>query len=207
MFAPIVAERTYDVEPVVSAFLGMRPYHGQGLQRRYEERFPSPRLSVRCRFREASFALAPGDDRVAPKAAVHCWGVQGVAVQFAKWSPAGYSDSLSSPIVYLLNEIDRIGPYSTPSSAKTQTRSQRNLFWVSSKTWTYRTLLKFLRKPSLLHYRVPHSSSGTLHFSDASPVILLARMGPIPVTSRRRWGSASITSNTFSPNALTIFLA
>src|ERR1700736_1113046 len=31
--------------------------------------------------------------------------------------------------------------------------------------------------------------------------------GPMPVTSRRRSGSASITSNTFSPNALTIFLA
>src|SRR3954451_17222520 len=31
-----------------------------------------------------------------------------------------------------------------------------------------RFLLKFLRKPSLLCHRVPHSSLGTLHFSDAS---------------------------------------
>src|SRR3954462_14463305 len=34
-----------------------------------------------------------------------------------------------------------------------------------------RFLLKFLRKPSLLCHRVPHSSSGTLHFSDASPYL------------------------------------
>jgi hypothetical protein len=34
---------------------------------------------------------------------------------------------------------------------------------------TDRFRLKFLRKPSLLHHRVPHSSSGTLHFSEASP--------------------------------------
>ena len=32
-----------------------------------------------------------------------------------------------------------------------------------------RFLLKFLRKPSLLCHRVPHSSLGTLHFSEASP--------------------------------------
>src|SRR3954464_12392372 len=32
-----------------------------------------------------------------------------------------------------------------------------------------RFLLKFLRKPSLLCHRVPHSSLGTPHFSEASP--------------------------------------
>ena len=31
LFAPIVAEPAYDVEPVASAFLGMRPYYGQDL--------------------------------------------------------------------------------------------------------------------------------------------------------------------------------
>src|SRR5690349_16282858 len=33
-----------------------------------------------------------------------------------------------------------------------------------------RFLLKSLCKPSLLGHRVPHSSSGTLHFSEASPI-------------------------------------
>ena len=32
-----------------------------------------------------------------------------------------------------------------------------------------RFLCKFLRKPSLLRHRVPHSSQGTLHLSEASP--------------------------------------
>src|SRR3954451_21943422 len=35
-----------------------------------------------------------------------------------------------------------------------------------------RFLLTFLRKPSLLCHRVPHSSLGTLHFSEASPVLI-----------------------------------
>ena len=35
----------------------------------------------------------------------------------------------------------------------------------------------------------------------------LARTAPRPVTSRSRSGSASMTSKTFSPKALTIFLA
>ena len=35
----------------------------------------------------------------------------------------------------------------------------------------------------------------------------LARTAPMPVTSRSRSGSASMTSNTFSLNAFTIFLA
>ena len=34
-----------------------------------------------------------------------------------------------------------------------------------------------------------------------------ARSGPMPETSRRRWGSASVTSNTLSPNAFTSFVA
>ena len=38
-------------------------------------------------------------------------------------------------------------------------------------------------------------------------VMRLARIGPMPVTSRSRSGSASMISKTFSPNALTIFLA
>src|SRR3954466_953424 len=42
-----------------------------------------------------------------------------------------------------------------------------------------RFLLKFLRKPSLLCHRVPHSSVGTLHFSEASPgqLGMLVRLG------------------------------
>ncbi len=49
--------------------------------------------------------------------------------------------------------------------------------------------------------------SRTIFCSAQASVMRLARIGPMPVTSRRRWGSASITSNTFSPNALTILLA
>ena len=49
--------------------------------------------------------------------------------------------------------------------------------------------------------------SRTIFCSAQALVMRLARIGPMPVTSRRRSGSASITSNTFSPNALTIFLA
>jgi len=49
--------------------------------------------------------------------------------------------------------------------------------------------------------------SRTIFCSAQAPVIRLARVGPIPVTSRRRSGSASITSNTFSPKARTSFLA
>src|SRR6185369_13065847 len=40
-----------------------------------------------------------------------------------------------------------------------------------------RFLLKFLRKPSLLGHRVPHSSLGTLHSSEASPG-LPQQLGP-----------------------------
>jgi hypothetical protein len=40
---------------------------------------------------------------------------------------------------------------------------------------TDRFLLKFLRKPSLLHPRVPHRSSETLHFADASPLATYIR--------------------------------
>src|SRR5271163_4846760 len=36
----------------------------------------------------------------------------------------------------------------------------------------HRFVLKFLRKPSLLHRRVPLRSTGTLHFSEASPLSL-----------------------------------
>ena len=49
--------------------------------------------------------------------------------------------------------------------------------------------------------------SRTIFCSAQAPVMRLARTGPMPVTSRRRSGSASMMSNTFSPNALTIFLA
>src|SRR3954466_16101636 len=43
-----------------------------------------------------------------------------------------------------------------------------------------RFLLKFLRKPSLLCHRVPHSSWGTLHFSKASPIMVCSaqKVGP-----------------------------
>src|SRR5215472_11989835 len=42
--------------------------------------------------------------------------------------------------------------------------------------------------------------SRTTFCSAQAAVMRLARMGPMPSTSCRRWGSASMTSNTFSPN-------
>ena len=45
--------------------------------------------------------------------------------------------------------------------------------------------------------------SRTTFCSTQASVIRFARTFPMPVTSRRRSGSASITSNTFSPNART----
>src|SRR6266478_2717067 len=47
--------------------------------------------------------------------------------------------------------------------------------------------------------------SRTIFCSAQASVMRLARTGPIPVTSRRRSGSASIVSNTFSPKARTSF--
>src|SRR4051812_49252152 len=52
---------------------------------------------------------------------------------------------------------------------------------------TDRFLLKFLRKPSLLCHRVPHSSLGTLHFSEASPACFL--LGLTLVVIRRLAGT------------------
>ena len=49
--------------------------------------------------------------------------------------------------------------------------------------------------------------SRTTFCSAQASVMRLARTGPMPVTSRRRSGSASIVSNTFSPKARTSFLA
>ena len=49
--------------------------------------------------------------------------------------------------------------------------------------------------------------SRTTFCSAQASVIRFARTAPMPVTSRSRSGSASMTSNTFSPKALTIFLA
>ena len=49
--------------------------------------------------------------------------------------------------------------------------------------------------------------SRTTFCSAQASTIRLARTGPMPSTSRRRSGSASITSNTFSPNARTSFFA
>ena len=49
--------------------------------------------------------------------------------------------------------------------------------------------------------------SRTTFCSAQAPVMRSARIGPMPVTSRRRSGSASMMSNTFSPKAWTSFLA
>ena len=49
--------------------------------------------------------------------------------------------------------------------------------------------------------------SRTIFCSAQALAMRSARIGPMPDTSRRRLGSASMTSNTFSPNALTSFLA
>ena len=49
--------------------------------------------------------------------------------------------------------------------------------------------------------------SRTTFCSAQAPVMRLARIGPIPGTSRSRSGSASITSKTVSPKAFTSFLA
>ena len=49
--------------------------------------------------------------------------------------------------------------------------------------------------------------SRTIFCSAQASVIRLARTAPMPVTSRSQSGSASMTSKTFSPKALTIFLA
>src|SRR5450830_205400 len=49
--------------------------------------------------------------------------------------------------------------------------------------------------------------SRTIVCSAQASVMRLARTTPMPVTSRSRSGSASMISNTFSPNASTIFLA
>jgi hypothetical protein len=43
--------------------------------------------------------------------------------------------------------------------------------------------------------------------SAQASVMRLARKAPMPVTSRKRSGSASMMSKTFSPKAWTIFLA
>ena len=45
--------------------------------------------------------------------------------------------------------------------------------------------------------------SRTAFCSAQASVIRFARIGPMPVTSRSRSGSASITSKTFSPKART----
>ena len=49
--------------------------------------------------------------------------------------------------------------------------------------------------------------SRTTFCSAQASMIRLARTGPMPSTSRRRAGSVSIMSNTFSPNARTSFFA
>ena len=49
--------------------------------------------------------------------------------------------------------------------------------------------------------------SRTTFCSAQASVIRFARTFPMPVTSRRRSGSTSIVSNTFSPNARTSFRA
>ena len=49
--------------------------------------------------------------------------------------------------------------------------------------------------------------SRTTFCSAQASVIRFARTFPMPVTSRRRSGSASMTSNTFSPNARISLLA
>ena len=49
--------------------------------------------------------------------------------------------------------------------------------------------------------------SRTAFCSAQAPVIRSSRTGPMPSTSRRRSGSASMTSNTRSPNARTSFFA
>ena len=50
-------------------------------------------------------------------------------------------------------------------------------------------------------------NSRTIFCSAQASTIRLARTGPMPSTSRRRPGSVSIVSNTFSPNARTSFFA
>jgi hypothetical protein len=49
--------------------------------------------------------------------------------------------------------------------------------------------------------------SRTIFCSAQAVVMRLARTGPMPSTSRNRSGAPSMISNTFSPKALTIFLA
>ena len=49
--------------------------------------------------------------------------------------------------------------------------------------------------------------SRTTFCSAQASVIRFARIRPMPVTSRSRSGSASMTSKTFSPNARTSLLA
>jgi hypothetical protein len=49
--------------------------------------------------------------------------------------------------------------------------------------------------------------SRTIFCSAQAAVMRCARTGPMPSTSRILSGSASMTSNTASPKALTIFLA
>ena len=49
--------------------------------------------------------------------------------------------------------------------------------------------------------------SRIIFWSAHASVMRFARTGPMPVTSRKRWGAASITSNTCAPNADTSFFA
>jgi len=61
--------------------------------------------------------------------------------------------------------------------------------------------------PRLLLLDEPAAGLDGDEVSVLAAMIRAARFGPIPVTSRRRLGSCSMTSNTLSPNARTSFLA
>src|SRR5689334_24520220 len=91
------------------------------------------------------FLLGPQSLQVRRHFALRCWGVESMPIP----ATADPADQRRQPDPKITGDLALRAPAGLRQAD--------------------RFLLKSLRKPSLLGHRVPHSSSGTLHFSKASP--------------------------------------